>query len=103
MMAVMNGRCFGSGFWVCPDARADDGLLDVLVAQAVSRLTILRLIPKIMRGTHTHEPVLRMFQARGVLIESSQPLVVEADGEFPYTQARRLQVDILPKRLRVMV
>jgi len=103
MTAVMNGRCFGNGFWVCPDARADDGLLDVLVAQAVSRLTILRLIPKIMQGTHTHEPVLRLFQARRVSIESKEPLVVEADGEFPYTQARRLQVDILPKRLRVIV
>jgi len=103
MTAVMNGRCFGNGFWVCPDARADDGLLDVLVAQAVSRLTILRLIPKIMQGTHTHEPVLRLFRARRVSIESKEPLVVEADGEFPYTQARRLQVDILPKRLRVIV
>jgi YegS/Rv2252/BmrU family lipid kinase len=103
MTAVMNGRCFGNGFWVCPDARADDGVLDVLVAQAVSRLTILRLIPKIMRGTHTHEPVLRLFQARRVRIESREPLVVEADGEFPYIQARRLQVDILPKKLRVIV
>jgi diacylglycerol kinase family enzyme len=103
MTAVMNGRCFGNGFWVCPDARADDGLLDVLVAQAVSRLTILRLIPKIMRGTHTREPVLRLVQARRVLIESREPLVVEADGEFPYTQARRLQVDILPKVLRVII
>jgi YegS/Rv2252/BmrU family lipid kinase len=103
MTAVMNGRCFGNGFWVCPAARPDDGLLDVLVAQAVSRLTILRLIPKIMRGTHTHEPVLRLFQARRVSIESHEPLVVEADGEFPYTQAHRLQVDILPKKLRVIV
>ena len=103
MTAVMNGRCFGNGFWVCPAARADDGLLDVLVAQGVSRLTILRLIPKIMRGTHIHEPVLRMFQARRVTIESHEPLVVEADGEFPYTQARRLVVDILPKKLRVIV
>ena len=103
MTAVMNGRCFGNGFWVCPDARADDGLLDVLVAQAVSRLAILRLIPKIMRGTHTHEPVLRLFQARRVTIESHTPLVVEADGEFPYTQARRLVVDILPRKLRVIV
>lgn len=101
--AVMNGRCFGNGFWVSPNARADDGLLDVIVAQAMSRLTILRLIPKIMRGTHTHEPVLRFFQARRVRIESPEPLVVEADGEIPYTQARQLQVDILPKKLRVIV
>jgi diacylglycerol kinase family enzyme len=37
-----------------------------------------------------------------VHIESPDPLLVEADGEFPYVEARRLRVDILPKKLRVI-
>ena len=103
MTAIMNGRCFGNGFWVTPEALPDDGLFDVLVAQGVGRLTILRLVPKFMRGTHTRERVLRFYRARKVVLESSVPLVVEADGELPYQQARRLVIEILPRRLRVIV
>ena len=103
MTAITNGRCFGSGFWVCPEAQVDDGLLDVMVTQSVGRLKILRLIPKIMKGTHVNEPILKNYKARRVDIKSQQPFVVEADGEIPYPQTRHLEVQILDKRLRVIV
>jgi len=103
MTAITNGRCFGSGFWVCPEAQVDDGLLDVMVTQSVGRLKILRLIPKIMKGTHVNEPILKNYRARRVVIISQQPLVVEADGEIPYPQTRHLEVQILDKKLRVIV
>jgi diacylglycerol kinase (ATP) len=83
MTAITNGRCIGSSFWVCPEARADDGLFDLMVSQNVSRLTILKMIPKFMKGTHVHEPVLSMYRAQRVVLESLSPLIVEADGENP--------------------
>ena len=101
MTAVMNGRCFGGSFWVCPEARADDGLLDVMVAGALGRLAILGLVPKIMRGAHTGDARIRMLRARRVLIESDEPLAVEADGELPFAPARRVEVTVLPGVLRV--
>jgi len=103
MTAITNGRCFGSGFWVCPEAQVDDGLLDVMVTQSVGRLKILHLIPKIMKGTHVNEPILKNYKARRVDIKSQRPFVVEADGEIPYPQTRTLEVQILDKRLRVIV
>jgi len=103
MTAITNGRCFGSGFWVCPDAQVDDGLLDVMVTQSVGRLKILSLIPKIMKGTHINEPILKNYRARRIVIKSEQSLVVEADGEIPYTQTQHLEVQILDKKLRMIV
>jgi len=103
MTAITNGRCFGSGFWVCPDAQVDDGLLDVMVTQSVGRLKILSLIPKIMKGTHVNEPILKNYRARRIVIKSEQSLVVEADGEIPFTQTQHLEVQILDKKLRVIV
>ena len=103
MTAITNGRCFGSGFWVCPEAQVDDGLLDVMVTQSVGRLKILRLIPKIMKGTHVNEPILKNYRAHRIDIKSQQPFVVEADGEIPYPQTRHLEVQILDKKLRVIV
>lgn len=101
--AVMNGRCLGNGFWFCPDAHADDGFFDLVVSQKVSRSTILRMIPKLMQGTHTNEPVVRMYRAKRVVIESQEPITIETDGEIPYLEAQHLEVEVLHKRLRVIV
>jgi YegS/Rv2252/BmrU family lipid kinase len=101
--AVMNGRCLGNSFWFCPDAHVDDGLLDLMVSKKVGRFTILRLIPKLMRGTHINEPVVRMYRAKRVVIESQEPIVVETDGEIPFLQTHRLELNVLHKRLRVII
>jgi YegS/Rv2252/BmrU family lipid kinase len=100
--AVMNGRCFGGSFWACPEARADDGLLDVLLADVVGRTQILHLVPRLMRGTHVGEPVLRMLRVRRLVIESQTPLIVEADGELPLLDGRRLEIEVVPQALRVL-
>jgi diacylglycerol kinase family enzyme len=46
---------------------------------------------------------VHMQRARHVVLESSESMIVEVDGEIPYLEARRLEMDILPKRLRVIV
>jgi len=102
MIAVMNGRAFGGNFQVCPDARADDGELDLLIADRLGRLAILGLVPRILRGTHGGDPRLKLVRARRVVIESEAPLLVEADGEIAFEAACRLEIDILPGALRVL-
>lgn len=100
--AVMNGRSFGGSFQVCPAARADDGWLDLMISRGCSRLDILGLVPKILRGAHAGDPRLRLARAQKVTIESDAPLLVEADGEIAFEDARRLEVGILPGALRVL-
>lgn len=103
LTAIMNGRCFGRGFWVCPEASADDGLFDVLVGEAVGRLNIIRLVPSLMKGEHLHERVLKIYRTKRIVIESVEPLTVEVDGEIPYAEAKRLEIELLPGILRVFV
>lgn len=102
MAAVMNGRCFGSSFWVCPAAQADDGLFDVMLAQVLSPGEILGLVPKILRGRHVDDPRVRFLRARSVAFESDDPMAVEADGELPFAAARRVAVSMLPAALPVL-
>jgi YegS/Rv2252/BmrU family lipid kinase len=102
MTAVMNGTTFGGSFRVCPEARPDDGLLDLLLVGAVGRLQILQLVPKILRGTHAGDARLRMARAKRVQIESSEPLLLEADGEIAFDGVRGLKIDVLPSALRVV-
>jgi diacylglycerol kinase family enzyme len=101
MTAVMNGKCFGGSFRVTPEASAEDGLLDLLLADRLGRARILALVPRIMRGAHAGEPDLRLLRARQVVIESEEPLVVEADGEIVLEGARRLEIEVLPGALPV--
>jgi len=102
MTAVMNGTTFGGSFRVCPEANAADGLLDLLIVDALGRLAILGLVPKILRGAHAGDPRLRLLRARRVAIESDTPLLVEADGEIAFEGARRLEIEVLPAALRVV-
>ena len=101
MTAAMNGTTFGGSFRVCPDARPDDGLLDLLLVDAVGRLEILQLVPRILKGTHAGDPRLRLLRARRMRIESAEPLLVEADGEIAFTAAKQMDIDLLPRALRV--
>lgn len=103
MTEVANGRCFGGGFWLAPDADAADGRFDVMIAQGLSRAGILALVPRVMNGTHVNHPAVRMMRAARVVIDSPDPLVVEADGEMPFLEAHHLEIDLLPRRLRIIV
>jgi YegS/Rv2252/BmrU family lipid kinase len=103
MTVITNGRCFGSGFWVCPHAQADDGLFDLMIAQDLSRLKILQLIPKITRGTHIGDPAVSMARAHRITLTSQEPMVVEADGELPYLETHHLTIEVLPRRLTMVV
>ena len=102
MAAAMNGTTFGGSFRVCPEALIDDGLLDLLLVDSLGRLEILGLVPRIMRGTHGGDPRLKLRKARRVRMKSEAPLLVEADGEIAFEAARRLEVELLPRALRVL-
>ena len=103
MTAVTNGRCVGGGFWLTPDARADDGRFDVMIAQGLNRAEILAFVPRVTNGTHVNHPVVRMTHAARVVIDSPDPVVVEADGEIPFLRAHHLEVELLAQRLCIMV
>jgi YegS/Rv2252/BmrU family lipid kinase len=103
MVSVANGRRIGGGFMIAPTAEIDDGLLDLCVAREVSRPQILTLIPHVIRGTHVDKPPVTMLQARKIVVTSDDDLPSHVDGEIFTTDAHRLEMEILPRRLRVVV
>lgn len=103
LTAVTNGRCFGSSFWLTPMADIMDGEFNVIIAKELSRVGILQIIPQLMKGTHLDHPAVMFRTAHKVVIEAPDAMIMECDGEMPFANARRMQVEILPKRLRVMV
>jgi diacylglycerol kinase family enzyme len=92
--AAANGRFFGAGMCIAPDARTDDGLFDAVVVRAMGRARLLRKLPLIYRGAHLADPAVGAWQGRVVEAESlGAPVPLELDGE---------PLGLLPARLEVL-
>jgi YegS/Rv2252/BmrU family lipid kinase len=100
-VVVANGRYFGGGMKICPDARPDDGLLDVLLIRDLTKRDLLLTLPKTYRGTHLPHPKAELLRGRTATIDADEPLPIELDGEQPGTTPVRVDVVRGALRLRV--
>jgi len=100
-VVVANGRYFGGGMKMCPDALPGDGLLDVVTIGDVTKRDLVLTMPKIYRGTHLPHPKAEALRGRVVTVETDEPVPVELDGEQPGTTPARFEV--LPGALRLRV
>jgi diacylglycerol kinase (ATP) len=80
-LTVANGRYFGAGLQIAPDASAVDGLLDIVAVADASAVEIARALPQLLRCTHLTHPSVQHWQSTGVTIESSINALIETDGE----------------------
>ena len=80
-VVVGNGCAFGGGLKILPDAAPDDGCLDLAIVGDLSRLDLLRTVPRVYRGTHVRHPKFTHLRVRSIRIESADPVRVELDGE----------------------
>ena len=80
LVAVGNTSSYGGGMKMCPAADPTDGLLDIVVAGAISRTTLLRLQPRVYKGTHVEHPMVTCYQARTVELHADG-ITTYVDGE----------------------
>ena len=79
LIAIGNGRSYGGGMQVCPDADLHDGLFDIMILHPVSKLEFIKVFPTVYKGTHVEHPQVEVIRAKAIRIESSA--VAYADGE----------------------
>jgi len=103
LTAVSVGPSAGGGFMLSPDARPDDGQLDLLFVEALNLLQVARYLPRVVRGTHRDLPVVRMHRLERVRLTAEEPFFFELDGELLSDPVRALEVEVVPDRLKVLV
>lgn len=86
---------------LAPDARCDDGLLDVLLLRPTSRWNLLKVFQGIADGSHRNLPGIEYHQARSVTIQTSDPDPLNLDGEISGTAP--FTATVLPAALRLLV
>lgn len=102
-ISVCNGRYFGGGMKVAPDARMDDGLFDVVVWKAFGMGDFIAKRPMLYDGTHVRLENTRVLRARTVEAEPLEGarVRIDSDGESPGRLPARFT--ILPGALRIRV
>jgi len=103
LISAMNGRRMGGSFLMTPAAIPDDGLLDLCIGAAMGRLQILSFVPRFIRGTQVGRPGITMARSRRIAVTVREGCqVIHADGETLCLDAERVELELLPRRLRVV-
>jgi YegS/Rv2252/BmrU family lipid kinase len=81
-IVVCNGKYFGGGMMIGPNATLNDGKFHVVFAHDLSALELLLATPKLYNGTILTHPKVIEYVAESVMVESQQPVQIQADGEL---------------------
>jgi diacylglycerol kinase (ATP) len=103
LASVANGGRTGGGFKIAPGAELDDGQLDLIMGHTPNAAVMLWLLPQVMRGTHVSQTqFVTAARTPSLIMEAPNGVPVHLDGELFRTDARRLEIDVLPRRLTVI-
>ena len=81
-IGAANSQTYGGGMRAAPDALLDDGLLEIVALGRVSKLAFLtRILPRVFKGTHVHEPAVSVLRAREIELSADRPFTMYADGD----------------------
>ncbi|MBM4186853.1 MAG: diacylglycerol kinase family lipid kinase [Gemmatimonadetes bacterium] len=99
-LSVVNGPAIGAGMRVAPHARLDDGQLDLMTIDPISRLATAVVLPRVYTGGHVSHPAVRFRGISRLRLAASGTLGFEIDGELAEVEGP-LDLSVLPRALRV--
>jgi diacylglycerol kinase (ATP) len=79
LVAIGNGKSYGGGMNVCPQAQMHDGLFDIVILEPVSKLEFIKVFPTVYSGAHISHPKVKTLRAQKVTITADA--IAYADGE----------------------
>lgn len=108
-VVVANSAYYGSGMKIAPSASVEDGVLDVVVIEAASRVALMRSLPKVYDGEHVHLPEVTVLSGTRVEVAGTarHPIPAGADGEplgaLPALTGPPAVVEVLPGALPLIL
>ena len=100
-VVVANARYVAAGIPIAPEARLDDGLLDLMIVPATSVPHLAMLVPLILLGKHAGSDLVIFRRVATIELRSEPPMSFNVDGELLPDQPTRFEV--LPRALCVVV
>ncbi len=104
LCCIANSTSYGGGMRIAPDARIDDGLLDVCILKEAGAWEFLRAFPRVFRGTHTTHPKFSTRTAPRVIVMTDRLMPVLIDGEaIQLIAGTPITFEVVPKAIEVMM
>jgi len=102
LIAVANTARYGGTALIAPDAKPDDGLLDVCIIRKMGAARLLWHLPKLFTGKHIYLPDVTMYKCKSITINAPEPISVHVDGEAIDSRSR-VEFTLLPNAIKVLV
>ena len=97
LIAVANGRFFGGGMIIAPNASPNDGIFDLIIVENLNALQTAMKLPKIYSGAHLAEKAVRVVRGTQITAQTDENIWIDADGEFPGKLP--LAIEVVPQVL----
>jgi YegS/Rv2252/BmrU family lipid kinase len=101
LVCIGNGPHEGGGFKLTPGARPDDGTFEVCLIEAMPLISAMRLIPRVLAGSHNGFKGVNVSEANSISVDSEETFYIHCDGEIPTASAVEVRVSLRPKALQV--
>jgi YegS/Rv2252/BmrU family lipid kinase len=101
MLSASNIQIYGIVFKMAPDARLDDGLLDIVCFQGSHPVRMVAHLGEMLFNQHMRNPQVDIFQARRVEVSTTRPLRVHVDGDC--IGETPVVIEVVPRSLNLMV
>lgn len=99
LISITNGKYYGGGFKICPSATIDDGFLDMIVVDKMSKKNMVYLLTKLLKGEHEHQNGVTMTKIKNIKIHSSIDLLAGIDGEI--FRSSEFNIGIIPQAIKL--
>lgn len=101
LIAASNTCHTGKGMLLSPQAKLDDGKLDLLFVQPVTRRQLLGMFARLKKGTHVGDPSVSYVQTSGFEIQSDRSMAINIDGE--QMESSSVRVEVLTGALELVI
>lgn len=101
LLALANGKYYGGGMKVAPYADLEDGILDLCIINKLSRIRMLTLFPKLIKGKHEDIKEVSFYKGRKITLIAKEEIAVNIDGEI--IKSQQIQCNIIPKGIKVII
>ncbi len=102
LIAVANGKFYGGGIKIAPNAKIDDGLLDVYAIKKPKIHRLIRFLPKVVKGKDTSKvEEIKYIKCKKISVKAKEKATVNIDGEILFF--KDLTFEIIPDSLKVRV
>lgn len=99
VVVIGNGRFFGGGMQIAPNALIDDGLFDIIILRNLSKVALLANLPKVYGGKHLGHPRISSLRGKKVEVTSADRVLLDLDGEQPGSTP--VEIELLPGAIKL--